>query len=148
MCAPRRARVALHGIGFVDQDVAVLAVVHQRLHRGGITRDDNRAIPCVEAVAERISISSWRTENAVTLTSGPGNRSPALFRVRLDRASGWVVPIDAIGAAFDVDLPGFENVLGHGRDPFRPVYRQRFVTTHHPGREIRSGESDVWSECI
>ena len=59
--------------------------------------------------------------------------------VRVDLATGRIVPVETIGAPVDVHLPGLQDVLGHGLDPFRAIDRQRLCRPITQGVKMRSG---------
>src|ERR1700704_1364961 len=62
--------------------------------------------------------------------------------VRVDLAAGRIVPMEAVTAHVDVDLPGLEDVLRHRLDSFRTINGERIVSSHDPGCEDEIGIAD------
>src|SRR5215813_4152138 len=134
---PRDLAVGLQRIGFMDEDVALLAIVDERRRRRGVAGDDDSLVSRFEAKAEGIVHFS-----VVDSKSGDSNVCVSVNMawhdlVRVDAISGAWCFLHAVQSVGDVDLPSLQDVLRHGSDAFRAVDLQRPLPPHDPGRQYQ-----------
>src|SRR3981081_2351853 len=133
---------ARHRIGFVNEDVATVAVVDEGFGLNGVTGNYDGAVRRFEPEAEGIDHvlmprRKCRDRDVSVLVDNAWHDL-----VRVDIAAGRSFSMKAVTARGDVDLPGFEDVRRHRLDPFRTINGERIVSSRNPGGEYEIGIAD------
>src|SRR5215204_5205831 len=97
---------ARHRIGFVNEDVATMAVIYERLGRNSVTGNDDGAVRRLEPEAEGIDhVLMLRRKCRDRYVSIPVDNARRDL-VRVDHAACRIVAMESIAAHVNVDLPG------------------------------------------
>src|SRR5262249_42374856 len=99
----------------MDQQVAATAVVEKGLCRRGVAGDNNDAVRRIEPEAEGIDhvlVPHWKCRDRDIAVSVDDARRDL---VCIDLVTGCVFLVETVDPPVNVDLPRFEDVLGHRR---------------------------------
>src|SRR5262245_19388748 len=115
----------------MNKHVTAPAVVDERLSGRGVAGNDDATVGRLESIAEGIdhllvTHGKCRDCHVVVPIDHAG-----YDLVHLDLVARRIVAVEPAGTRIDVNLPSFDDALGHRLEPSWAIDRKRLVPAHH-----------------
>src|SRR5689334_2913665 len=122
-------------IGFVNQDIAIMAIVEQGLSGCCVAGKDNGSVGRLDTKAEGVLKSCVPCAKRADLNVAILVENARIDLVCFDLAARGRKGVDAIDAVFNVDLPRAQHVSGHFAEAFGTVDIDWVLSSQNPRRQ-------------